>query len=426
MYTLTKEGVAYLKKDLPEQRLIASLEAGPKTIEELSSIDNLSIAMSWAKKNGWIKSEKNKIFLTEAGRKALKEKYYLQAALENISIGETVTEDVEKILMSRMLIKPVQQEQKYGQEMEKTPGIFSSIFRRKISQEIAEITPSHIIRGEWKKMKFKPYDVNAPAPKIWPGKYHPYLQFLDEIAERLVAMGFEEMEGPLVETAFWNADALFMPQDHPARSIHDVLLLKKPHEGILPGKTIVENVRHEHITKWGGVWSAHESQQLLLRSQTTAVSARTFAKFKDKPGKYFCIDRNFRFDVIDAKHLAEFHQCEGIVIGNNLTFAHLLGYLKEFANMIGLEEIKFVPSYFPFTEPSVEGYVKHPKFGWMEVLPAGIIRPEVLRPFGISSTVLAWGIGISRLAMISLNIDDIRHLFSSDIDWLRNKETVLL
>jgi phenylalanyl-tRNA synthetase alpha chain len=299
-------------------------------------------------------------------------------------------------------------------------------------KEISQLTPELIKTGEWKVKTFRKYDVNAPAPNNYAGKKQPYIQFIEDIKERLIGLGFQEMKGPLVETYFWNCDALFMPQDHAARSIHDVLILKNPDSGKLPDENLVAKVKATHeggwITEslgWGGSWSKENAEKLIMRSQGTAVSARTMFENKDNPAKYFLIDRVFRSDVIDAKHLMEFDHCEGIVVGENLTFSHLLGFLKEIAETIGAKEVKFKPSYFPFTEPSVEMYVNYPKFGWVEVGGAGMMRPEVMKPMGIEkSQVLAWGLGIGRLAMLKLGIDDIRMLYSNDIEWLRNKSLV--
>lgn len=219
-----------------------------------------------------------------------------------------------------------------------------------------------------------------------------------------------------------------MPQDHPARGVHDIFYLSNPAKGKLPDENLVAKVKTTHeggwiteSTGWGGTWDSKEASKLILRSQTTAVSARTLAENREKPAKYFTIDKNFRPDVIDAKHLMEFYQCEGIVISEGLTFRHLLGFMKEIAEAIGIKEVKFLPAYFPFTEPSVQGFIKHPKLGWMEAMPGGLLRPEVLRPLGIEkSQVLAWGLGIDRLAMTKLGIDDIRTLFTDDLEWLRN------
>ena len=138
----------------------------------------------------------------------------------------------------------------------------------------------------------------------------------------------------------------------------------------------------------------------------------------------FVIDRVFRPDVIDAKHFIEFEQCEGIVVGEGLNFRHLLGYLSEIARFFGAERIRFKPSYFPFTEPSVEGFAYHEKLGWVEFAGAGIFRPEVTLPLGVSCPVLAWGLGIGRLALLRLGVDDIRYLYSTDLDWLRKKSVI--
>jgi phenylalanyl-tRNA synthetase alpha chain len=176
---------------------------------------------------------------------------------------------------------------------------------------------------------------------------------------------------------------------------------------------------------WGN-WDFELARRLILRSQTTSVSTRTLTKLKREnlPHKMFVIDRVFRPDVIDAKHFIEFDQCEGIVVGEGLTFRHLLGYLKEFALTLGAEKVMFKPHYFPFTEFSTEMYVYFPDLGWVEAAGSGIFRPEVTMPLGIEVPVLAWGIGLGRLAMLKLKINDIRYLFAEDIGWLRNKEMV--
>jgi phenylalanyl-tRNA synthetase alpha chain len=424
MWGLNEEAQKYLKKGFPEYNLIIALKEGPKEIKELN-IENLPIALNWAKKNGWIKLEDKKISLTKEGHAALEKKYHLMAAIEKIARSGDCDPEALEILKRRNLVIEVKEQPK---ERKCMFNIFKNIFKApKASGEIAQLTPEDIIKKRWKTAGFRKYDVSAPAPRAWPGKVHPYLQFLDKIKDRLISLGFEEVSGPLLETNFWNCDALFMPQDHPARGIHDIFFVKDPKHGTLPNAQIVANVKAEHEANWGGKWSEEDASRIILRSQTTAVTAHILAEHGDKPGKFFCIDRNFRPDVIDAKHLLEFHQCEGVVLGENLTFKHLLGYLKEFAKAIGMEEVKFMPSYFPFTEPSVEGYLKHPDLGWIEVLPAGILRPEVLRPLGIKKcTALAWGIGITRLAMIKLNIKDMRDLFSNDIGFLRDFENVML
>ena len=429
MYKLTDEGKEYLKNGLPEKQLLKYLEK-EKPLQEVAKLTIANIAIGWAKKNKWITIENNIVKITQDGEKAIKEKTKLEKALEEIEKKGNAEDDMIKILLSRNLIKEVKAEAKPS-FWQKILSIFHK--KKKIEEtktkEISQLTPDLIKTGEWKNMPFRKYDVNAPAPKIYPGKKQPYVKFIEYIRETLIGLGFQEMKGPLIETSFWNCDALFMPQDHPARSIHDVLILKNPKNGNLPDENLVAKVKATHeggwITDsfgWGGIWNKEEASKLIMRSQGTAVSARTLFENKDNPDKYFLIDRVFRSDVIDAKHLMEFDHCEGIVIGENLTFSHLLGFLKEIAEAVGAKEVKFKPSFFPFTSPSVEMYANIPKFGWIEVGGAGLMRPEVLKPLGIEkSQVLAWGLGIGRLAMIALGVDDIRMLYSNDLEWLRNK-----
>ncbi|MFH1229701.1 MAG: phenylalanine--tRNA ligase subunit alpha [Candidatus Aenigmatarchaeota archaeon] len=438
MYKLTEEGHDYLKNSLPEKQLLKFVENG-KPMAEVIKLPKSHIAIGWAKKSGWIKIEGGIVSLTEEGKKA--EKTATEKSLEEISSKGSTDPEELKILISRNLVEEVK-EVKQVEKIKKVSfwkkivGMFSK--KKPLSSsvssgtEIAQLTPEILKSGEWKKKNFRKYDVSAPAPKTYAGKKQPYVQFIEEIREKLIGLGFEEMKGPFVESYFWNCDALFMPQDHAARGIHDVLLLKSPSKGSLPDENLVAKVKATHeggwVTEssgWGGTWSKDDAAKLIMRSQGTAVSARTMFENKDKPAKYFLIDRSFRYDVIDAKHLTEFEHCEGIVVGENLTFSHLLGFLKEIADTIGAEEVRFKPSYFPFTEPSVEMYIKYPKFGWVEVGGAGLMRPEVLKPLGIEkSQVLAWGLGLGRLAMLKFGIDDIRMLYSDDIDWLRNKSLV--
>jgi len=430
VYKLTEEGKEYLEKGLPEKQLLKVLD---KPLEEVVKLPRSQIAIGWAKKNKWITIENGMVKITEEGKKASRERNALEVSFEKIEKGEIIDDDIIKVLSSRNLIEDVK-----ITKVSLWQKFLNLFHRKKVekteikSGEIAQLTPDLIKSGEWKNIPFRKYDVNSPVPKTYAGKKQPYIQFIEDIREILIGLGFQEMKGPLVETYFWNCDALVMPFDHPARGIHDVLVLKNPSKGDLPDANLVSKVKATHeggwvteSTGWGGLWSKDEASKLLMRSQGTAVSARTLAENKDNPAKYFMIDRVFRSDIIDSKHLTEFDHCEGIVVGENLTFSHLLGFLKEIADFIGAKEVKFKPSYFPFTSPSVEMYINYPKFGWVEVGGAGLMRPEVLKPLGVEkSQVLAWGLGIGRLAMLALGIDDIRMLYSDDLEWLRNQSLV--
>src|SRR3989344_9354387 len=221
------------------------------------------------------------------------------------------------------------------------------------------------------------------------GKKHFYLQFIRNLKEQLVSLGFQEAEGPFTELEFWNMDALFMPQDHPARDIHDVFHLDLGN-GDLPPIKIVNSVTAAHekgvagSKGWGYSWSPEMASRIVLRSQTTTVSARMLSSGIKPPLKIFCIRKVFRPDAIDWKHFIEFNQCEGIVVDENMSFRELLGYLRTFAvDIFGANpsDVMFAPSYFPFVEPAVEMVVRI-NGKWTEVGGAGIFRPEMTLPLG--------------------------------------------
>ncbi|MHA1482330.1 MAG: tRNA ligase subunit PheS family protein, partial [Candidatus Heimdallarchaeaceae archaeon] len=171
---------------------------------------------------------------------------------------------------------------------------------------------------------------------------------------------------------------------------------------------------------WRYKWSPEKSARLVLRAHGTSVSARTLADLT-VPSKYFSISRCFRPDTVDATHLSEFNQAEGIVADPSITFRDLLGILETFAlDVAETDKFLFKPDYYPFTEPSVELSVRDPKLGNIEFGGAGIFRPEVVRPFGIEVPVIAWGLGIDRLFMVKYGITDIRELFSHKMEWLRS------
>ncbi|MCI4373146.1 MAG: phenylalanine--tRNA ligase subunit alpha [Thermoplasmata archaeon] len=291
------------------------------------------------------------------------------------------------------------------------------------------LTPADLTSGAWKGRTYRPYDVRAAVPYARGARENPYVAWLNDFADILVGLGFEETLGPLLETEFWNNDVLFMPQDHPARSIHDAFWPEGV-EGHLPPEDLLGRVAAAHEGRalpgeklpmgpgWGGLYDVSIASRPVLRSQTTAVSARYLARRPSPPFRTFSIDRNFRVESVDARHHLEFQQCEGIVGEDGVTLRHLIGIFRELTEAIGIPELKIRPSYFPFTEPSIEGYVRHPRLGWIEVLPGGLFRPEVLRPLGIEVPVAAWGIGVTRLAMIALGKNDIRELFCDDLDAL--------
>jgi phenylalanyl-tRNA synthetase alpha chain len=292
--------------------------------------------------------------------------------------------------------------------------------------EIGSLTPKMLSTGEWKNANFRGYNISVPPARLIPGRTNPYVNFLESVKDKLSSLGFEEFDGPLVETEFWNSDALFMPQFHAARDIHDAYSLKNPTHAKSIEEPFLTNVAQAHTDGgntgsrgWNYAFDRDFTRRLILRSQGTVLSAHQLAKAKI-PGKYFGIARCFRYDKVDATHLSDFYQTEGIVLGNEVNLKTLLGFLEMFAiEIAGATDVKYVPGYFPFTEPSIEVHIKHPVLGWFELGGSGIFRPEVTKPMGIDVPVLAWGIGIDRMALMALGLNDLRELFSNDIEQVR-------
>jgi phenylalanyl-tRNA synthetase alpha chain len=432
-YELGEEGKKYLEKGFPETRLLKKIGKEAFLNEINLENDEKNYGIPWAIKNEWIKiftkEGKRIIVLTNKGEKALFEEYLPYKILKKIYSKEALTieeEEILKILKSRGEI--LKEKEIEELEIELTPLGKSLLEKIEIEEEVNVLTRELIITGKWKEVKLRPYDVKAFVPKVYPGRKHPYQQIIDDLKNILIGLGFEEVYGSPIEINFWNCDALFMPSDHPARGIHDIFYLKKPNKGIVKNVKCWKKVGKTHLNGWKtgskgwGSWDSELALRLILRSQTTAVSARYLSnlKIENIPKKIFTIDRVYRPDPIDATHLPEFNQCEGIVVAKNVNLRNLIGYMKAICEGLGIKEVKFQPAFFPFTEPSVVGYVKHEKLGWIEALPGGIFRPEVTLPLGINVPVLAWGLGIDRLAMIVLGVDDIRTLFSTDLEWIRN------
>jgi len=295
-------------------------------------------------------------------------------------------------------------------------------------EEAGALTPEMLKTGSWKGARFRRYNIDVPPTRVLVGRKNPYGAFLERLKDKLASLGFEEFDGPLVETEFWNGDALFMPQFHSARDIHDVYYVKDPTHAREIAQPWLDQVAATHENGWrtgsrgwGYTFDRDFTRRLILRSQGTVLSAKTLPRAK-VPGKYFGVVRCFRYDRVDATHLADFYQTEGIVLGEEVNLRTLLGLLKMFAEEVALAtEVKYVPGFFPFTEPSVEVHIRHPSLGWFELGGSGIFRPEVTEPLGIKAPVLAWGLGIDRMALTSMGLRDIRELFTNSIEDVRTR-----
>ena len=274
------------------------------------------------------------------------------------------------------------------------------------------------------KQHLRPFEFGVPVTVPAPGKAHPLTQIIQEIRDIFVALGFREITGDYVEPSFWNMDALFIPQDHPARDMQDTFYLKQPAKAPIPDG-LFRTVRDVQLSGgttgskgWGGAFLREESERTLLRTHTTVTTIRELAANPKPPQRVFGIGRVFRNEAMDATHLPEFHQVEGIIVEEDATFTMLMGVLREFYDRLGFPEVKFRPSFYPYTEPSLDVAVK---WGdrWLELGGAGVFRPEVTQPLGVPCNVLAWGLGLERLAMLRLGLKDIRQLNLRDVEWLR-------
>ncbi|MDP4163402.1 MAG: phenylalanine--tRNA ligase subunit alpha [Bacillota bacterium] len=253
------------------------------------------------------------------------------------------------------------------------------------------------------KLASETIDVTLPGSPVRVGNHHPLTSIIEEIEDLFIGMGYEVAEGPEVEKDYYNFEALNLPKGHPARDMQD---------------------------------SFYITEEILLRTHTSPVQARTMEKHQGKgPIKIICPGKVYRRDNDDATHSHQFMQIEGLVIGENIRMSDLKGTLEVFAKkMFGDDrEIRLRPSFFPFTEPSVEmdisckicggkGCSVCKKTGWIEILGAGMVHPNVLEMAGYDSkkyTGFAFGMGPERIAMLKYGVDDIRHFYTNDVRFLK-------
>jgi len=437
---LTKEGSYHAKKGLPERRLINSLiklggEASVDDVAEEAGLEKkfLTIALGWLSRKGWVTIKKKERVLSfnptmRADLLGIDEKLLSLLAEKGPLIVEDLSQELQKAVSPLRKRRLVEVSKKTLRELELTDAGWDLAKKGiEIVEEVSQLTPELIRTGRWRKAKLRRFDVTAPGPIIHPGKIHPAQQIIQRVREIFLEMGFTEIRGSIVETAFWNFDALFQPQDHPAREMMDTFYLAQPRKGKLPEKDIVNAVAKTHEDGWTTgsrgweyTWSPDEAKRLIMRTHTTAVTIRYLAEHKEPPVKVFSVDRVYRNEKVDYKHLAEFHQIEGIVMDKKVTLRDLMGTLKEFYLKLGLKKVQFWPSYFPYTEPSMQSTVYVPELKtWVELCGMGIFRPEVLAPLGIKYPVLAWGGGLERLTLLKLGVEDIRLLYKNDLGWIR-------
>ncbi len=388
--TPTDEFMGYAKSGTPESRVFKAATEG-KSVSGLSQ-EEKQFGLPWARKKGFVEIEKGALVASKTG------------------------EDV--LAAERRMAEAFARLQETGSLADTT--LLDELFLRNLVRKKAERRTVVKYSGKPLPQQMPEFDISAPAADAHLGKAHVITAFRDRLASIMAEMGFEEMDGSIVESTFWNFDALFQPQDHPARDLADTFYLRG--ESPLPSdKALVKKVKDAHEKGWKYKWSEAEAKRTVLRTHTTALSARCLSSVKGaKPRKFFAIGRVFRNEATDFKHLAEFHQVEGIIAWDGATFSDLLGVLKEFYRKLGFEKIRFRPSFFPYTEPSLEVEVYYePRGQWLELGGAGIFRPEVSVPLAGAYPVLAWGLSLERPLMLMLGLDDIRTFYRNDIDFLK-------
>jgi len=427
-WKLTAEGEEYAANGSPEVQVFNFVKAkgtvSNKDIDEaLGAL--AKVGLGTAMKNKWVSIDKAKA--VSAARDAVKDE--VQEDLKKLDSLDKAKLDA---LKKRKMIAPTSLT---AFKVEKTDK-----FGAKKAE--ADITAEMIQKGTWATTSFKPFNLkNVSGIPCTGGHLHPLNKVKQELRTVLMHMGFEEMKtNQWVESSFWNFDSLFQPQQHPARDAHDTFFMQAPARAQNIPADYLNAVKEMHekggrgSIGWRYDWSEDEARKNLLRTHTTAVSARTLFKlgqeFKDtgvfRPKKYFSIDRVFRNETLDATHLAEFHQVEGFIADRNIGLPQLIGTLRDFFARIGISKLRFKPAYNPYTEPSMEIFGFHPILKkWIEVGNSGVFRPEMLLPMGLPEdvTVIAWGIGVERWAAMHYQIRMIKDLFSFQQDIAGTKKT---
>ena len=463
---------------LPERRAIEQLNeaGGEMSTEELVAwTKSVGIALNevfkWGGERGWISrkkgSEGGSVALTAIGKKALTkldedEELFQKLLFSDHDHFVSLADARYAAWLTKPLLSKRNELVKIKARSERILSLTDAgreALRLRVRKVVERnlITHEDLVSGAALTILYRPYDINLAADVVHPAKIHPLRKIIEQTRRAFLEMGFAEVVSPMVESAFWNFDALFQPQDHPARDMQDTFYMREPASAPLPGEelqkgvrpllcqatggtnpnvlqkkrpdpflNIVDQVRRTHENGWttgsegwGYTWSPERSQQVVLRTHTTAATIRALAANPNPPGKFFCVGWTYRNETISFKHLPVFHQVDGIIIDEEANLASLMGTLQEFYSKMGFGRVKFKPAFYPYTEPSVDVVVyMESRKKWLEMGGAGIFRPEVTLPLGCSYPVLAWGLGIERLAMLRFGLSDIRDLYRANLDAL--------
>ncbi len=429
-YYLGKEGKDFLREGLPELKLVKILAA-----DETLNVKNIMEIMG---------SENGKIALSQVAKFGIKP---INGEVKGV-VDNKIVEEIEirqKVLakIERGIDKFNKEETTQLENLTHRKGLLERKVKRvrilnvtkdgvEVSENVEDeatvgnLTPEMLKDGTWRSKKFREYDVKLPGKIISRNGLHPLTVLIDQVREIFLSMGFTELKDDFIELTGWNMDALFIPQDHPARDMQDTFFLKGVN--VEPSSDEVELFKkigktHEKgigkYSGWGYKWSMEEALKPLLRTHTTASTIRALHQDKDKEIAVFSVDKVFRHESVDWKHLAEFYQVEGAIHSKNANLSTLKWYLTNFYSRLGFDDIELIPSYYPYTEPSLDVIVKI-NGREVEMGGSGIVRPEVTKTLGLKHNVIAWGLGLERLALMFYGLDDIRKLYLSDLSWLQS------
>ena len=412
--TLGEAGRRAVIDGLPEERLCNALKSlrSPLGVKELKGVVNLdedefNAAIKHAKEKGLVAIHNGKLIrVIDYEREKDNEYALLKRVHDSELLYKDSLNDKELEVLSHSMKRP-----RY-------------IIEKSIKQVSVSLTEQgmELVKQIQSGARIRSIDVTAPAPIIYAGRRHILQEVIDEVREVLIGMGFQEIDGDIVQYSFWNFDVLFTPQDHPAREMQDTFYLDATKEDIhkVVSSELIADVSKVHERSWMYRWSINEANRLVLRTHTTTVTIRYLAEHKPKEANVFSIGRVFRNEKVSYKHLAEFHQIEGIVVSDDVSIRDLMGIQREFYRRLGLDKVRFWPTYFPYTEPSLQSMVYYDRLSrWVELFGMGIFRPEVTEPIGLKSRVLAWGGGLERIAMLKYGLDDVRELYANRLSMLR-------
>ncbi|WP_049929160.1 phenylalanine--tRNA ligase subunit alpha [Halopiger goleimassiliensis] len=446
--TLTDEGGTYATEGLPEVRLYeAALEASadedPVEMGRVIGQSGLEgpqvdIALSNYARKGYGTIESGEITAdpdadpsADAEANALERLSGQDAlGLEDVGVDDETLEQLERRGLVEVRESTVREVTLTEQ------GVTELMAGVETAETVGQVTPELLTSGEWEDVEFADYNVEADAEAVESGKVHVLRQMAERVKDVLVGMGFQEMDGPHVDADFWINDCLFMPQDHPARTHWDRFAMEQPsHIDDLPEDLVadVERVHREGLGDdsegYHSPWDEDFARALALRGHTTSLSTRYLSGEQigeiEPPARFFSVEKAYRNDTLDATHLLEFYQIEGWVMAEDLSVRDLMGTFEEFYAQFGIEDIQFKPHYNPYTEPSFELFGTHPTTGELiEIGNSGIFREEMLEPLGVDCDVMAWGLALERLAMLTTGAEDIRDLHGTlaDLEFLRNAE----